>query len=238
MKVRTVSIVIPVYNEEKYISSVLKKVIDSNVLKAKKEIILVDDSSKDESRKIIGRLIKGKKNIVLLKNDRNLGKGAALKKGFLRSTGDVVIVQDSDLEYSPDEYPKILKVFKGQNADAVYGSRFLSGQPHRVLYFWHFMANKMLTTLSNMTTNLNLTDMETGCKAFKGNVIRKIAPTLRAKRFGFEPEITSKISKIKNAKIYEIGISYFGRTYLEGKKITFKDGLKAVFEIFFYGFNR
>jgi len=161
----------------------------------------------------------------------NEGKGAALKDGFLASTGDIVIVQDADLEYNPEDYPVLLEPFLKNNADVVYGSRFISNRPHRVLYFWHSQVNFILTTFSNMLTNLNLTDMETGYKVFKGKLIRTIAQKLESKRFGFEPEITARIAKVKEIKIYEVGISYSGRTYAEGKKITWKDGAKAAWEI-------
>jgi glycosyltransferase involved in cell wall biosynthesis len=158
-------------------------------------------------------------------------KAPPLKKGFLNSTGDIIIVQDADLEYSPNDYPLLLEPFVKYNADAVYGSRFITNRPHRVLYFWHYLGNLFLTTLSNMFTNLNLTDMETGYKIFRGDLIRKLAKNLKSKRFGFEPEITAKLAKIKNIKIYEVGITYQGRTYEEGKKINWKDGFFAVWEI-------
>ncbi|OGK15106.1 glycosyl transferase [Candidatus Roizmanbacteria bacterium RIFCSPHIGHO2_01_FULL_39_12c] len=237
---KTLSIVISVYNEEKYLKKILDKVIASNSLGLKKDVIVINDGSTDRSERVIKeQIVKlAKKNINvnfnLLKNKKNKGKGAALKQGFISSKGDIVLVQDADLEYDPNDYPVLLVPFLQQNADVVYGSRFISAKPHRVLYFWHYLGNMLITTLSNMLTNLNLTDIETGYKIFKGELIRKIAPSLQSKRFGFEPEITARIAKIKNLKIYEVGISYFGRTYEEGKKIGWKDGVKAIWEIIKY----
>lgn len=227
---KTISIVIPVYNEEKYITTVIDNVLKSDTCGLKKEIIVVDDCSTD---KTIIRLRKTK-GIKLIESKHNGGKGAALKKGLLKTTGDLVIIQDADFEYSPDDYPTLIEPFLKNDADAVFGSRFISNRPHRVMYFWHYMANIFLTILSNMFTNLNLTDMETGYKAFKGDVIRDIAQRLESKRFGFEPEVTARISKIKNIKVFEVGISYSGRTYEEGKKIYWTDGVKAIYEILKY----
>jgi len=231
MKYKKISIIIPVYNEDKYIFKIIKKVLKSNVFELKKEIIIVNDGSTDQSKNIIEKIIKNNKYILLINKTKNYGKGSALKTGFLKSTGDIVLIQDSDLEYDPNDYPLLIKPFIENDADVVYGSRFNSNQPHRMLFFWHYTANIFLTTLSNIFTNLNLTDIETGYKVFKGDLIRKIAKKLVSKRFGFEPEITAKISKIKNTKIYEVGISYWGRTYEEGKKISWKDGVLAVWEI-------
>lgn len=204
----------------------------------KKEIIIVDDGSSDETpqilKKIISKFRKEKFNIKLIFKKRNEGKGAALKTGFLKSTGDIVLIQDADLEYNPDDYPLLLEPFLKNHADVVYGSRFISNRPHRVLYYWHYLANLFLTNLSNMLTNLNLTDMETGYKVFRGALIREIAKKLESKRFGFEPEITARIGKIKKLKIYEVGISYKGRMYEEGKKIGWKDGMRAIWEILKY----
>lgn len=229
-KYKKVSIVIPVYNEEKTIFKVLKSVFASNTLSLDKEIIIINDNSSDKTKQIIIDFSKSHR-ILLLNNTINLGKGASLKKGFLHTTGDIVLIQDADLEYSPDEYPVLIKPLIDGYADVVYGSRFINANPHRVLYFYHYLANKLVTSLSNIFTNLNLTDIETGYKVFRGDLIRKIAPNLKSKRFGFEPEITSRIAKIKNIRIYEVGVSYFGRTYEEGKKIGWKDGIKAIFEI-------
>ncbi len=237
MKLNKISIVIPIYNEENYIVKTLEIVASSDTFGLDKEIIIVDDGSTDRTKTQSSKFkdkIKRKnlkiKFITIFKK-KNEGKGAALKEGFLKSTGDLVLVQDADLEYSPQDYPKLIEPFLTSGVDVVYGSRFISARPHRVLYFWHNFANNFLTQFSNMLTNLNLTDMETGYKVFRGNLIRKIAPHLKSKRFGFEPEITARLAKIKNLKIYEVGISYAGRTYEEGKKIGWQDGLFAIWEI-------
>ena len=224
---KKISIVIPVYNEEKYIAQVIKRVLKSKTGNLKKEIIVIDDGSTDKSVASIKKI----KGIMLIELKKNIGKGWAVKQGILKSTGDLVIVQDADLEYDPNDYPTLIEPFMKNDADVVYGSRFISNRPHRVLYFWHYIGNIFLTTLSNMFTNLNLTDMETGYKIFKGDIIRKVALQLESRRFGFEPEVTARISKIKNIKVYEVGISYSGRTYLEGKKINWRDGVKAIWEI-------
>ena len=197
----------------------------------KKEIIIVDDGSTDRTAKELKKIIAKKSSINLIQQKKNQGKGAALKKGFLASAGDIVLIQDADLEYSPQDYPILLEPFLKHNADVVYGSRFMSNRPHRVLYYWHYLGNLLLTTLSNIFTNLNLSDMETGFKVFRGDIIRKIAPKLISKRFGFEPEITARISKVKGIAIYEVGIAYWGRTYEEGKKIGWLDGVRALWEI-------
>lgn len=236
---RKISIVIPVYNEEIFIKTTLEEVMNANTLNLRREIIIVDDGSKDRTLKEIEKFIKkvkNKKNInfVLIKKKKNEGKGAALKTGFLKSTGDIVLVQDADLEYNPDDYSILLEPILQNDADVVYGSRFISNRPHRVLYFWHYVANVLLTAFSNVFTNLNLTDMETGYKVFKGELIRKIALKLESKRFGFEPEITARIAKTKDIKIFEVGISYSGRTYEQGKKIGWKDGIRAIWETIKY----
>lgn len=234
---RILTVVVPVYNEEKYIDKTLLAICDSDSQNLKKEVVIVDDGSNDHTADFITKTIKKLKtkykDIVFktLFKKINAGKGSALKDGFLLSTGDIVIVQDADLEYNPEDYPLLIEPFLKHNADVVYGSRFISNRPHRVLYFWHYQINVLLTTLSNMFTNLNLTDMETGYKAFKGDLIRKLAHKLESKRFGFEPEVTAKIGKIEGLNIYEVGISYYGRTYSEGKKIGWKDGVKAIWEI-------
>ncbi len=230
-KRKIISIIIPVFNEEKFIEKTINKVLKADSLNFKKEIICINDGSTDKTHQILKKLKNKIKNLIIINNKKNLGKGFSLKKGFLKSKGDIVIIQDADLEYNPEEYPILMEPFIKYDADVVYGSRFLTNKPHRVLFFWHYITNLFLTTLSNMFTNLNLTDMETGFKAFKGLIIRKIAPELKSKRFGFEPEITAKIAKIKKIKIYEVAISYQGRTYEEGKKITWIDGIKAIFEI-------
>ena len=232
-KYKKVSIVIPVYNEKNTIARVLRTVLKADTFSLQKEIIVVDDGSNDGTKMILKKYAKSRK-VKLFFNSINMGKGAALKIGFQHSSGDIVLIQDADLEYSPSDYPSLLKPIIDGYADVVYGSRFINSKPHRVLYFYHFLANKLVTFLSNVFTNLNLTDIETGHKVFKGNIIRKVAPHLQAKRFGFEPEITSRMAKIKKIRIYEVGISYFGRTYEEGKKIQWIDGIRTVVEIIRY----
>lgn len=233
---KKLSIIVPVYNEEKFIEQVLIAIVSSNSLRLKKEIIIVDDGSQDHTKEKIEEFLsknKEKKEIIFKSIFRktNEGKSAALKAGFKISRGDIVLIQDADLEYNPDDYPTLLEPFLKNDADVVYGSRFISNRPHRILYFWHYQINLFLTLLSNMLTNLNLTDIETGYKAFKGKLIRDLAEKLESKRFGFEPEITARIAKVKELKIYEVGISYSGRTYKEGKKIGWKDGVRAIWEI-------
>jgi len=244
MAFKKLSIIIPVYNEEKLIGQTIEKVIAADTSGLIKEIIVVDDGSTDETvNNLKFEILNLKSNsniksqnlkIIFIEKKKNEGKGAALRDGFLKSTGDIVLVQDADLEYDPSDYPFLLEPFLKNNADVVFGSRFISDRPHRVLYFWHSIINRFLTMLSNVFTNLNLTDMETGFKVFRGDLIRKIAPHLQTKRFGFEPEITARISKIKEVKIYEVGISYAGRTYAEGKKIGLIDGIKALWEIVYF----
>jgi glycosyltransferase involved in cell wall biosynthesis len=231
---RTLSIVIPVFNERDFIEKTIVQVYKANTLSFSKEVIVVDDGSEDGTREVLEKYYKKNKSIKLILKNKNQGKGAALKDGFLKSTGEIVLIQDADLEYDPADYSVLLKPFIEHDADVVYGSRFITDRPHRVLYFWHSRVNVFLTHFSNMLTNLNLTDMETGYKVFKGDLIRSIAPKLKSKRFGFEPEITARIAKVKGLKIYEVGISYAGRTYEEGKKIGWKDGVKAVWEIIKY----
>jgi len=214
------SVVIPVYNEEETI----KKIYDAvRAVGIEKEIILIEDCSTDGTREIIRQLADDTTKVIF--HDRNMGKGAALRTGFKNATGDIVIIQDADLEYDPGQYPKLIQLIVEGKADVVYGSRFATGDYHRVLFFRHMVGNKFLTLLSNMLTNLNLTDMETCYKVFKREVLDKI--TIEENRFGFEPEITAKIAKL-NVRIYEVGISYSGRTYKEGKKIGWKDGLSAI----------
>ena len=214
------SIVIPVYNEKDTIDEIVRRV--QNV-EFEKEIIIVDDCSNDGTRDKINKI--SGNNIKKLFHEENKGKGAALRTGFQHVTGDIVIIQDADLEYNPKEYSNLIEPILDGRADVVYGSRFLGG-PHRVLFFWHYVGNKILTTLSNMLTNLNLTDMETCYKVFKANVIKDI--NIRSNRFGFEPEITAKLAK-KKCKIYELPVSYSGRDYMEGKKIGWKDGVVALY---------
>lgn len=231
-KATTLSIVIPCYNEERTIEAILQEVEIVDLGKTKKEVIIIDDYSKDGTRKILKKLQKKHSYKVLLQ-DHNQGKGAALKRGIQESTGDVVVVQDADLEYDPQEYKRLLYPIERGHADVVYGSRFIGGEPHRIIYYRNQVANKFLTMLSNMFTGLNLTDMETCYKMIRGDVARDIANELQAKRFGFEPEVTARIAK-KNLRVYEIGISYYGRSKEEGKKIGFKDGIKAIWEIVYY----
>ncbi len=222
------SIVIPCYNEQSTIRTIVDAVLASPV--KNKEIIIVDDCSKDNTREVLKNEIQPLVNKIIF-HDVNQGKGAALRTGIASATGDVVIIQDADLEYDPQEYPIILEPFLQDKADVVFGSRFMGGNAHRVVYYWHRLGNIFLTTLSNMFTNINLTDMETCYKAFKREIIQSIK--IEENRFGFEPEITAKIAKTR-CRIYEVGISYYGRTYEEGKKIGWKDGFRAIYCILKY----
>jgi len=226
-----VSVIIPVYNEKKTIKELIDRVRDVDI-GLEKEIIVIDDGSTDGTREILKSL--NQPNVKIHMHKKNQGKGGALHTGFSKAEGDIILIQDADLEYDPNEYPKLLEPILDGRADAVYGSRFLGG-PHRVLYFWHYIGNKLLTTLSNMLSNLNLSDMETCYKVFKKDILDQI--NLKSKRFGFEPEITIKLAKTK-ARIYEVPISYSGRDYSEGKKIGWKDGLAAVYHIIRFKFFR
>ena len=230
---KKVSIVIPVYNEKNTVSKLVSAVMDASVLGLEKEIVLVDDKSTDGTKDVLEALAQQYPAVSLHLHEKNQGKGGALHTGFAKATGEIVLIQDADLEYDPQEYPKLLKPILDGKADVVYGSRFVGGDAHRVLYFWHYLGNKFLTLLSNAFTNLNLTDMETCYKVFRKDVLDKI--TLCEKRFGFEPEITAKLAKKKNIRFYEVGISYQGRTYEEGKKIGWKDGVRALYCITRYG---
>ena len=222
------SVVIPVYNEAGTVSQILNRVQSVEI---DKELIVVDDCSRDGTGDVLRGLSSRHPNLTLLQHERNMGKGRALRTGFAAARGDYVIIQDADLEYDPNDYAKLLKPLEEGKADAVYGSRFITTQEHRVMYFWHSVGNKLLTLLSNMMTDLNLTDMETCYKVFRRGLIQAIP--LEEDRFGFEPEITSKLSKA-GARIYEVGIAYHGRTYAEGKKIGMKDGFRALWCILKY----
>ncbi|MFH1533979.1 MAG: glycosyltransferase family 2 protein [Nitrospirota bacterium] len=227
-KFKKVSIVIPIYNEKETLEDLLKVVEKATLPKGMtREIILIDDYSMDGTRDILKKL---EKKYKVFYHRKNKGKGVALRTGFKKATGDIIIIQDADLEYDPREYVKLLNPILENKADIVYGSRFMGGEPHRVLLYWHSLGNKTLTWMSNMFTNLNLTDMETCYKVFTREVLKKVLPKLKSNRFGFEPEFTARVSKAR-FRIFEIGISYYGRTYDEGKKIGWKDGAAAFWHI-------
>jgi glycosyltransferase involved in cell wall biosynthesis len=232
-KIRTLSVVIPAYNEEGTIMETLNRVIAADSLGLSVQIVLVDDYSQDSTWEIMSRLSKDSDQVLTCRHPRNMGKGAALRTGFEKANGQIILIQDADLEYDPKEYPNLLKPILEGKADVVYGSRFRSHSATRVLYFWHRIANGIITLFSNMFTNLNLTDMETGYKVFRKDILDQI--TIKEDRFGVEPEITSKLARIPGVRVYEIGISYFGRTYEEGKKIGIKDAFRAIYVILKYG---
>jgi len=231
---RCLSVIMPVYNEAATVAEIIRRVLQQDPVQ---ELIIVDDCSSDTTLEVLRRLAseEGRGRIRLFSHDVNRGKGAALRTGFKEARAEVVVIQDADLEYDPAEYGKLLKPILNGQADVVYGSRFLGSEVHRVLYYWHSVGNYFLTLLSNMATNLNLTDMETGFKAFRREVIQKI--NLVENRFGFEPEVTAKLAKFHpKLRIYEVAVSYYGRTYEDGKKIGWRDGVRALISIFKYNF--
>jgi glycosyltransferase involved in cell wall biosynthesis len=228
------SIVIPCFNERETIATLLDAVHASSC-RLPREVILVDDASTDGTAELLRGELAGSVT-RLIEHEVNRGKGAAVRSGIAAATGDIVIIQDADLEYDPDDYDALVEPILDDKADVVYGSRFSGAGPHRVLYFWHYKGNQLLTTLSNMFTNLNLTDMETGFKVFRREIIQGL--TLEQDRFGFEPEVTARIARLPGIRIYEVGISYFGRTYSEGKKITWRDGFQAIWCIVKFGMLR
>ena len=237
-RIGKLSVIMPAYNEEATIVGILDAVANVKLYDGTtKELIVIDDASRDRTRELVRQWQTEHPEIdlVLLEQGRNQGKGAALHAGIARATGDYLIIQDADLEYDPNEYELLLAPIRKGQADVVFGSRFMGGKPHRVLFFWHTIGNKFLTFLSNVGTNLNLTDMETCYKLFRTDLIQGL--NLQQKRFGFEPEVTAKIARVPNVRIYEVGISYYGRTYAEGKKIGWKDGVEAIACILKYNFR-
>ena len=237
--IKKLSIIVPAYNEEKTIHLILDKIINVELINGiKKEIIIINDCSTDDTESAIKNYINKNPSyeIIYFKHEKNKGKGAALHTGINIASGEYLVIQDADLEYDPQEFNDLLKPIVNGFADVVYGSRFMGGNPHRILFFWHSIGNKMLTIFSNMFTNLNLTDMETCYKMIDTTILKSIK--LNEQRFGFEPEVTAKLSRIKDIRIYEIGISYYGGTYKEGKKISWKDGVRAFYVITKYGFKK
>jgi glycosyltransferase involved in cell wall biosynthesis len=235
--IKRLSIIIPAYNEEKTIRLILERINEVKLIRnIEKEVIIINDCSTDNTEAVIKEYIAQNATLNSFKynkHDVNQGKGAAIHTGIAMATGEYLLVQDADLEYDPGEYNTLLKPIVLGSADVVYGSRFMGGNPHRILFFWHSIGNKFLTFLSNMFSNLNLTDMETGYKLFRTELIKRIV--LNEKRFGFEPEVTAKMAMVPDVRIYEVGISYYGRTFAEGKKISWRDGFRAIYCIFKYG---
>lgn len=232
---KTLSVIIPAFNEAGTIKIILEKIISVQLIdKVQKEVIVVDDASEDATADQVNTFMRSHpgENIKIIRQDVNQGKGAALHRGIAEATGDFIVIQDADVEYNPVEYNVLLQPVLDSFADVVYGSRFMGGKPHRILFYWHSLGNKLLTTLSNMFTNLNLTDMETGYKLFRAGMLKSLL--LKENRFGFEPEVTAKISRIPKVKIYEVGVSYYGRTYDEGKKIDWRDGFHAIYCVLKY----
>lgn len=232
-KTKKLSVIMPCYNEKNTINKIVDEVFKVSLGNTKIELIIVDDGSKDGTRDMLKKLAAKNSSIKLIFQNKNEGKGAALKKGILESSGDVVVIQDADLEYDPQEYKRLIYPMERGHADVVYGSRFIGGEPHRIIYYRNQIANKFLTFLSNAFTGLNLTDMETCYKMFRGDLVRELAKNLKAKRFGFEPEITARVAK-SGARVYEVGISYYGRSKEEGKKIGYRDGVRAIWEIIYF----
>lgn len=231
----TLSVIVPAYNEEKTIGIILAKLAEVQLIGGfDKQIVVVNDCSKDNTIAAVEAFCKENPSVYikLVSHPVNKGKGAALHTGIKEANGDYIVIQDADLEYDPDEFNLLLNPVVNGFADVVYGSRFMGGKPHRILFFWHSIGNKMLTFMSNALTNLNLTDMETCYKLFRADIVKGL--TLKENRFGFEPEVTAKVSRVKDVRIYEVGISYYGRTYAEGKKINWKDGFRAIYCILKY----
>ena len=229
------SVIVPLYNEAHTVQIILESIFKAYLPVAEREVIVVDDHSTDGSLEALRQYAAAhpEHNLVIISQPSNHGKGYAIRSGLEAVTGDLVLIQDADLEYSPDDYGNLLKPVLNGKADVVYGSRFIGGEPHRVLFFWHSIGNKFLTFVSNAFSNINMTDMETGMKLFKADVIKPLE--LKENRFGFEPEVTAKVCRIKGIRIYEVGIAYYGRTYEEGKKINWRDGMRALYCILKYG---